>query len=45
MLGENEARDDLAVRSALDHLMQGRRDLAQMYYENTSAQGSNILPL
>jgi hypothetical protein len=45
VLGENEARDDLAVRSALDHLMQGRRDLAQMYYENTSAQGSNILPL
>jgi hypothetical protein len=45
VLGENEARDDVAVRSALDHLMQGRRDLAQMYYENTSAQGSNILPL
>lgn len=45
VLGEAEARADRAVRSALDHLTSGRRNLAQMYYENTSAQGSNILPL
>lgn len=45
VLGEDEARADLAVRSSLDHLTSGRRNLAQMYYQNTSAQGSNILPL
>ena len=45
VLGEAEARADLAVRSALDKLMSDRRNLAQMYYQNTSVQGSNILPL
>lgn len=45
VLGEAEARADLAVRSALDKLTSDRRNLAQMYYQNTSAQGSNILPL
>jgi hypothetical protein len=45
VLGEAEARADLAVRSALDNLGARRRELAQMYYANTSAQGSNILPL
>lgn len=45
VLGEAEARDDLAVRSALDNLGSRRRELARMYYDNTSAQGSNILPL
>lgn len=45
VLGEPEARDDLAVRSALDKLTSDRRNLAQMYYQNTSVQGSNILPL
>jgi len=45
VLGEPEARADLAVRSALDNLGSRRRELAQMYYANTSAQGSNILPL
>lgn len=45
VLGESEARADLAVRSALDNLGSRRRELAQMYYDNTSAQGSNVLPL
>jgi len=45
VLGEPEAQADLAVRSALDKLTSDRRNLAQMYYQNTSAQGSNILPL
>lgn len=45
VLGEAEAQADLAVRSALDKLHGDRRDLARKYYENTSAQGSNILPL
>ena len=45
VLGEAEARADLAVRSALDKLTSDRRNLAQMYDQNTSAQGSNILPL
>jgi hypothetical protein len=45
VLGEAEARADRAVRSALDNLGARRRELARMYYDNTSAQGSNILPL
>lgn len=45
VLGEAEARADVAVRSALDKLTTDRRNLAKMYYGNTSAQGSNILPL
>jgi Contractile injection system tube protein len=45
VLGETEAKDNQAVRSALDHTAAGRRELAQMYYDNTASQGSNILPL
>jgi hypothetical protein len=45
LLGEAEARDDPAVRSALDHTDVGRRELARMFYDRTAAQGSNILPL
>lgn len=45
VLGEGAARDDPAVRAALDHTSAGRRELARSYYDNTSAQGSNILPL
>ncbi|MFB4317341.1 hypothetical protein [Actinomadura sp. 21ATH] len=45
VLGEAEAQADLAVRSALDDLGARRRELARMYYDNTAAQGSNILPL
>jgi hypothetical protein len=45
VLGEQEARDDTAVRAALDHTSQERQKLAQQYYDNTAAQGSNILPL
>jgi hypothetical protein len=45
VLGEAAARGDPAVRSALDHTDAGRRELARMYYANTAAQGSTILPL
>jgi hypothetical protein len=45
VLGEAEARNDAAVRSALDHTHAGRRELARMFYDNTASQGSNILPL
>ena len=45
VLGEADARNDPAVRSALDHTSAGRRELAQMFYDNTASQGSNILPL
>jgi hypothetical protein len=43
--GDADARSDQAVDAALQHTNAGRRNLAQMYYDNTSAQGSNILPL
>ena len=45
VMGEADARNDPAVRASLDKLTSDRRNLAQMYYQNTSAQGSNILPL
>ncbi|MDX6512923.1 MAG: hypothetical protein QOE36_2427 [Gaiellaceae bacterium] len=45
VLGEAEARNDPAVRSSLDHTHAGRRQLAQMFYDNTASQGSNILDL
>ncbi len=45
VLGEADAANDPAVRSALDHTAAGRRELAKMYYDNTASQGSNILPL
>jgi len=45
VMGEADARNDLAVRAALDKLTSDRRNLAQMYYQNTAVQGSNILPL
>jgi hypothetical protein len=43
--GEADARNDPAVRSALDHTHASRRELARSYYANTASQGSNILPL
>jgi hypothetical protein len=45
VLGESEARDNAAVRAALDHTDADRRGLARRYYDSTAAQGSNILPL
>lgn len=45
VLGEAEARNETAVRTALDHTDGGRRELARMYYKNTASQGTNILPL
>lgn len=45
VMGEADARDNPAVRSALDHTSAGRREMARQYYDNTASQGSNILPL
>ncbi len=45
VLGEAEALRSQAVRSALDYTHKERRRLARLYYDNTSSQGSNILPL
>jgi hypothetical protein len=45
VMGEADARDNPAVRNALEHTSAGRRQLAQQYYDNTASQGSNILPL
>jgi len=44
VLGEADARNDPAVRSALDFTNSGRQKLARMYYEKTSSQGEEILP-
>jgi hypothetical protein len=45
VLGQTEAADNEAVRSALDFTRSKRRELANLFYENTSGQGSQILPL
>jgi hypothetical protein len=45
VMGETDARDNPAVRSALDFTNGNRRELAGRYYANTADQGSNILPL
>lgn len=45
VLGQTEAADNEAVRSALDFTRNNRRQLANMFYENTAGQGSHILPL
>ena len=44
VLGEAEARDDPAVRPALDHTDAGRRELARMYHDATASQTSNVQP-
>ena len=42
VLGENDARDNTRVRSALDFTTANRRELAQMYFDNTAEQGTNV---
>lgn len=41
VLGEADVLDTPGARSALEHTHASRQELAQMYYENTAAQGSN----
>lgn len=45
VMGDADARNDLAVRAALTYTSASRRGLAESFYANTAAQGSNILPL
>jgi Contractile injection system tube protein len=44
VLGEAEARNHAAVRPALDHTHNARRELARMFYDNTSSQSTNVPP-
>ena len=45
VMGETDAKDNRAVSDALAFTAEKRRELADMYHENTADQGSNILPL
>lgn len=45
VLGEADAKDNVAVSSALDFTSNNRRDLAQQFFDQTASQSSNILPL
>lgn len=45
VLGESEARDNLAVQRALSFTTDKRRELSTMFLNNTADQSSNILPL
>lgn len=45
VLGEADARDNLAVSSALEFTASNRREMAQDFYERTQSQSSNIIPL
>jgi hypothetical protein len=42
VLDEAVARDNSRVRSALDFTTANRRELAQMYFDNTAEQGTNV---
>lgn len=45
VLGELDAADNEAVKSALAFTSNNRRQLAKQFYDNTANQSSNILPL
>ena len=45
VLGELDAADNEAVKSALAFTSKNRRDLAKQFYDNTADQSSNILPI
>lgn len=45
VLGELDAADNEAVKSALAFTTNNRRQLAKQFYDNTADQSSNILPL
>ncbi len=44
VLGEADAKDNVHVQSALEFMHGTRRQLAQMFLDNTAAQNSNVLP-
>lgn len=45
VLGETDARDNLAVSSALDFTSSNRRQLARQFFDETASQSANVLPL
>jgi hypothetical protein len=45
VLGETDARDNVAVSSALEFTANNRRQMAQSFFDQTQSQGANILPL
>lgn len=45
VLGETDARDNLAVSSALDFTASNRKQMAQSFFDETASQNSNVLPL
>ena len=45
VLGELDAADNEAVKSALAFTSNNRRQLAKQFYDNTADQSSNILPI
>jgi hypothetical protein len=45
VLGEADARDNLAVSSALEFTASNRRQMAQSFFDRTANQSANILPL
>ncbi|MCU0305181.1 MAG: hypothetical protein MUC56_14105 [Thermoanaerobaculales bacterium] len=45
VLGEGDAKDNVAVRSALDFTASNRRELARLFLDNTAEQSSNTMPL
>jgi len=42
VLGETDARDNTRVRSALDFTGTNRRNLAQLFLDNTASEGANV---
>ncbi len=44
VLGEAEARGNNRVRSAMEFTAAGRRELARLFFDNTSKQGSTLSP-
>lgn len=45
VLGEADAKQHVAVRSALDFTASNRKQLAQQFFDETASQSSNVLPL
>jgi len=45
VLGEADAKDNLAVQNALEFTHANRRELSKLFLDNTSEQSSQILPI
>ncbi len=45
VLSDSDAKDNVAVSTALQFTGSNRREMTQMFLDNTSSQGANILPL